>query len=73
MSSYDCQSVRFAGLAGLKNGQLLLAAESGGFDVLITVDQNIPAQQSLAGRRISLIILCGRNIAAHKLKPILRQ
>jgi hypothetical protein len=45
-------------LAGLKNGQLLDAAESAGFDVLITADQNIPNQQNLSGRTISLLILC---------------
>ncbi|MGA3016284.1 MAG: DUF5615 family PIN-like protein [Bryobacteraceae bacterium] len=50
-SGHDCQTVRFAGLAGLKNGRLLDAAESAGFDVLITVDQNIPDQQNLSGRR----------------------
>jgi predicted nuclease of predicted toxin-antitoxin system len=57
--SHDCQTARFANLAGLKNGRLLEAAEAGGFDVLITVDQNIPDQQNLAGRRIALVILCG--------------
>ena len=56
---HDCQTVRFAGLAGFKNGRLLKAAESGGFEVLVTVDQNIPDQQNLAGRKIALIILCG--------------
>jgi hypothetical protein len=35
------------------------AAEAAGFDVLITVDQNIPDQQNLAGRTISIVILCG--------------
>jgi hypothetical protein len=45
---HDCQTARFANLAGLKNGLLLEAAESAGFDVLITVDQNIPDQQNLA-------------------------
>jgi predicted nuclease of predicted toxin-antitoxin system len=58
-AGYDCQTARFANLAGLKNGRLLEAAEAAGFDVLITVDQNIPDQQNLAGRQISLIILCG--------------
>ncbi len=48
--SHDCVSARFAGLAGLKNGQLLDAAEAAGFEVLITVDQNIPSQQNLSGR-----------------------
>src|ERR1700730_9594521 len=56
---HDCQTSRFANLAGLKNGRLLNAAEAAGFDILITVDQNIPDQQNLAGRRISLVILCG--------------
>jgi hypothetical protein len=42
-------------MAGLKNGQLLEAAEAAGFDVVITVDQNIPDQQNLAGRSISLM------------------
>jgi hypothetical protein len=55
---YDCQTARFANLAGLKNGRLLEAAEVG-FDILITVDQSIPDQQNLGGRRISLVILCG--------------
>ena len=56
---HDCQTARFANLAGLKNGDLLDAAEAANFDVLITVDQNIPDQQNLTGRRISLVILCG--------------
>jgi predicted nuclease of predicted toxin-antitoxin system len=56
---HDYQTARFANLAGLKNGRLLEAAEAAGFDILITVDQSIPDQQNLAGRRISLVILCG--------------
>jgi hypothetical protein len=56
---HDCQTARFANLAGLKNGDLLEAAEAAGFDVLITVDQSIPAQQNLTGRKISLLILSG--------------
>jgi hypothetical protein len=39
--------------------KVLEAAEAAGFDVLITVDQNIPDQQNLTGRWISLIILRG--------------
>src|ERR1035437_9044901 len=56
---YDCQTVRFAGLAGLKNGRLLKAAETAGFDVLITVDRHIPDQQNLTQRGIAVLILCG--------------
>jgi hypothetical protein len=38
------QTVRYAKLAGLKNGDLLSAAEAAGFDVLVTMDQSIPEQ-----------------------------
>ncbi len=54
---HDCETVRYAKLAGLKNGELLSAAEAAGFDALVTVDQNIPDQQNLDGRKIALIIL----------------
>ena len=57
---HECQTARFANLAGLKNGRLLEAAEAAGFDVLITVDQSIPDQQNLTQRSIALVILCGR-------------
>ena len=56
-AGHECQTARFAGLAGLKNGRLLEAAEAAGFEVLITVDPNIPDQQNLSGRKISLVIL----------------
>jgi hypothetical protein len=43
----------------LKNGRLLDAAETAGFDVLITTSiKNIPDQQSLQRRTISLLIPC---------------
>ena len=45
---HDCQTCRYAGLKGLANGQLLSAAERAGFEVLVTVDQNLPYQQRLA-------------------------
>lgn len=54
---HDCQSARFAKVAGLKNGQLLDAVEALAFDVLITVDRNIPSQQNLLKRRLSILIL----------------
>lgn len=57
---HDCQTAHFANLAGLKNGRLLEAAEAAGFEVLVTVDQNIPEQQNLSRRRIAMVILCGR-------------
>jgi len=68
--SHDCQTARFANLAGLKNGRLLEAAEAGGFDVLITADQNIPDQQNLSGRKIALVVLCGPTNRLRDLAPL---
>jgi hypothetical protein len=47
----------------LENGDLLRAAEEASFELLITADQNIPYQQNLAGKKLSLIVL-GSNIWA---------
>lgn len=47
---HECQTARYAQLAGLKNGRLLHAAEAAGFDVMITVDQSIPSKTSLTAR-----------------------
>jgi hypothetical protein len=69
-ADHDCQTARFANLAGLKNGRLLEAAEAAGFEVLITVDQGIPDQQNLIGRRISILILCGHSNRLRDLQPL---
>ena len=45
----------------LENGALLDAAESAGFDVMVTADQNIAYQQNLTGRRLALVVL-GSNL-----------
>ena len=47
----------------LENGNLLRAAEEAGFEVIVTVDQNIPYQQSLTGRSLSLIVIRSRSNA----------
>lgn len=54
---YEVHSAEWAGFKGLKNGQLLIRAEQAGYDVLITVDQGIPRQQSLGQRRIALVVV----------------
>jgi predicted nuclease of predicted toxin-antitoxin system len=56
---HDCQTARYARLGGLKNGDLLSAAEAAGFDVLVTTDQSIPFQQNLGSRMMAVLILCG--------------
>ncbi len=45
------------GWATLKNGELLAAAESHGFDVLVTTDTNLEYQQNLTQRKIAIVVL----------------
>ena len=45
------------GWSAVENGDLLDAAESAGYGVLVTTDQNIKHQQNLAGRRIGIVVL----------------
>ena len=45
------------GWSRLKNGELLAAAESEQFEVLITTDRNLRYQQNLAGRAITVMVL----------------
>lgn len=54
---HECEAVRYAGLGSKKNGELLAIAD-GAWDVLLTSDRNMRYQQNLAGRRISLVVLC---------------
>src|SRR5438105_12653782 len=68
LPGHDCQTARYAGLAGLKNGELLTAAESAKFDVFLTADQGIEYQQNLTGRSIAIIIL---RTKSNRLKDLL--
>jgi len=68
---YDCQTAGYAKLAGLKNGVLLAAAESAGFEAMITTDQEIPYQQNLELRRISVLVICARTNRLADLRPLI--
>ena len=41
----------------ITNGELLTLAEGQGFDVLVTNDKNMSAQQNLLGRNIAIVVL----------------
>ncbi len=62
LSGHEVHTVEDAGFKGLENGDLLKAA-SGAYEVLITVDRNIPYQQNIAGLNIAILILPQRETA----------
>jgi hypothetical protein len=67
---HECQTARYAGLAGLENGELLRAAEAAKFDVLLTVDRGFEYQQSLGNRKIAVVIFCGKSILLEDIVPL---
>jgi Domain of unknown function (DUF5615) len=70
LASHDCQTARYAGLAGLENGELLAAAENSKFDVVLTVDRGFEYQQNLKRRKIAIIIFCGKSVLLEDLLPL---
>jgi hypothetical protein len=50
---HEVTTVVEAGFGGLENGELLRAA-SGNFEVLITVDRNLPFQQNVGSFQIAV-------------------
>ena len=68
---HDCETAAYAKLSGLKNGALLAAAEAAGFEVIVTTDQDIPYQQNLTTRQISIVVLCAPTNRLADLKRVL--
>ena len=70
LAGHEVQTVENGGFKGLENGDLLKAA-SGYYEVLITVDQNLPYQQNIAGLNIAILILSAKRNSYVLLKPLI--
>jgi hypothetical protein len=57
LSHHQTFTAAYMGWDGLKNGELLSAAEAGTFDVLVTGDKTLHHEQNMFGRKIALISL----------------
>ncbi len=61
LPGHDVTTVAYLGWDGMKNGELLRAAETKGFEVLVTGDKNLSYQQNLKERRIALVVLSAQD------------
>jgi predicted nuclease of predicted toxin-antitoxin system len=61
LTGHDVSHVTDLGWRHITNGELLTLAESYGFDALITKDSQIPYQQNLGGRNISIVIIAPKD------------
>jgi predicted nuclease of predicted toxin-antitoxin system len=67
---HECRTVAECGWSGRKNGELLALADTE-FDVLLTLDKNLPFQQDLGPVRIAILILRARSSRIQDLLPII--
>ena len=67
---HEVRTVKQQAWAGLKNGALLTQAETAGFSVLLTGDQNLEYQQNLSNRRLGVVVLCAVSNALEDLLPL---
>jgi len=61
LAAHGLETAWQRGWSELANGDLLTAAESAGFDLLLTTDQNLRYQQNLSRRRIAILVLTVAN------------
>jgi putative NIF3 family GTP cyclohydrolase 1 type 2 len=57
LTNHDASTVAYVGWNGLKNGELLSAAETAGFEVFVTGDKRLRHQQNLKERQIGIVLL----------------
>src|ERR1700744_1654697 len=67
LKGHTVQTAWQRGWDKLKNGELLKAAEHGGFDVFVTADKNILHQQNLQIHSIAIVVV------GNPQWPVLRQ
>lgn len=68
LSGHECRTVVECGWSGKRNGELLALAEAQ-FDVLLTLDKNLPYQQDLSSGRIAVMIVRARSNRIQDLLP----
>ena len=69
LSDVEVDTVYDRGWSGLKNGDLLRAAEAE-YDVFVTADQNLQYQQNLRGFGIGVVVLAARTNRLEDLIPL---
>lgn len=70
LQGHECRTVVECGWSGKKNGELLALADSL-FDVLLTLDKNLPFQLDLRSVRITILIMRARSNRIQDLLPVI--
>ena len=69
LPGHECRTVPEIGLAGKKNGDLLILAEQAGFDAFITLDRGIEFEQNLQRSGMAVILVRAKSSRLIDLLP----
>src|SRR3712207_1585290 len=67
---HDVRTIREMGWAGKKNGELLALMAADGFEVLLTVDQNLRYQQNPTAVGVAVVVLVAATNRLPDLLPL---
>jgi predicted nuclease of predicted toxin-antitoxin system len=70
LHGHSVHTVQEMGWSAKKNGVLLQLMTSQNFDVLLTVDKNLPKQQLVKGAAIAIILLRAKSNRIGELAPL---
>ena len=70
LAGHDVRTVQEMGWTGKKNGELLALMAGAGFDVLLTVDQNLRHQQNLAAAGVAVVVMVAPSNRLMDLVPL---
>lgn len=71
LTEFEVRTLNDMGWSGLRNGTLLKAAVEQEFDILLTVDKNLPYQQNMLRHNITVVVLdVKRNKISHLLEVL---
>ena len=72
LPGHEVETVSHAGWTGIKNGKLLLrAADSGRFDVFLTVDKNLPSQNQIETLPFAVVVFRSVSNDIVDMRPLL--
>ena len=72
-ADHEAHTAEWAGLKGKQNGELIRAAQASGYDALVTVDQGLPRQQSVAKLDLSVVVIRSRTNQLEDLLPLVSE
>ena len=72
LPGHEVETVTHMGWAGVKNGKLLRrAAESGRFDIFLTVDKSLPSQNVIEALPFAVVVFRGVSNDIVDMRPLL--